>query len=315
MKSLIAPVALVVAVAAFESGSPAAGLPTPVAAFPHEKHQALLSTCTMCHAGVGEPEGPVYPNPTLCATCHDGSMAPAISWTPPAERGRANLRFAHGEHMRAADTECADCHVEPGSGGTGIRLAVTGQCSSCHAQSEALRNQSVWHGSGWRDRHAAEAAASPQTCADCHVRADCLDCHRTDAASGSPGYHPANFLSRHPAAAYSRETSCADCHNVRAFCSTCHAQAGLVASRPLGSRYHDANRSFVAGHGVAARQSLESCVACHAERDCLTCHSALGRYRFSPHGPDFNAERLRKRNPSMCAVCHGTTIPGGGPDG
>jgi hypothetical protein len=65
------------------------------------------------------------------------------------------------------------------------------------------------------------------------------------------------------------------------------------------------------GHGQAARQNLESCVACHAERDCLTCHSALGGRRFNPHGPDFDAARLREKNPQMCSACHGITIPGG----
>jgi hypothetical protein len=83
-----------------------------------------------------------------------------------------------------------------------------------------------------------------------------------------------------------------------------------VAQRDLGSGYHDAKRFFVVGHGQAARQSLETCVSCHTERDCLTCHSALGGRRFNPHGPDFDAERLRKRNIEVCAVCHGLAVPG-----
>jgi hypothetical protein len=50
-------------------------------------------------------------------------------------------------------------------------------------------------------------------------------------------------------------------------------------------------------------------VSCHAERDCLTCHSALGGRRFNPHGPGFDPERLRRRNPQMCSACHGAAIP------
>ena len=65
------------------------------------------------------------------------------------------------------------------------------------------------------------------------------------------------------------------------------------------------------GHGQAARQSLESCVSCHAERDCLACHSATRGRRINPHGPDFNAERLRESAPSMCVACHGTSVPKG----
>jgi hypothetical protein len=120
------------------------------------------------------------------------------------------------------------------------------------------------------------------TCAGCHVRTDCLQCHRPDAAAGPAGYHPIGFLQRHPAAAYSRETRCADCHNSGSFCQTCHATAGLVSTGPLDAGYHDASSTFSAGHGQAARQSLESCTACHAERDCLPCHSALGGRRFNP---------------------------------
>jgi hypothetical protein len=156
--------------------------------------------------------------------------------------------------------------------------------------------------------HAALAAAGSTTCAGCHVRADCLACHRPDPGAAR-GYHPAGFLARHPAAAYARETSCSDCHNPGGFCATCHAAAGLKSSGPLRSGYHDASRFFIAGHGRAARQSLETCTACHAERDCLPCHSALGGRRFDPHGPGFDAAQLRRKNPQMCTVCHGTAIP------
>jgi hypothetical protein len=73
--------------------------------------------------------------------------------------------------------------------------------------------------------------------------------------------------------------------------------------------YHDARSFFVSGHGGAARQSLESCVSCHTERDCLPCHSAQGGRRFNPHGPGFDAERLRRKNFQMCTVCHGAAVP------
>ena len=161
------------------------------------------------------------------------------------------------------------------------------------------------------DRHGVEAAASTTRCTGCHVRADCLDCHRPNAAARGAGYHPDGFIARHPASAYTREASCSDCHNVGAFCTSCHARAGLTASGGgvLRSGYHDARRFFVVGHGQAARQGLESCVSCHAERDCLTCHSAVGGRRFNPHGPGFDATRLRRKAFAMCTVCHGATVP------
>jgi hypothetical protein len=171
------------------------------------------------------------------------------------------------------------------------------------------RHPPASHTGGFAERHGGEAAARSATCAGCHTRADCLACHRPSAAS-APGYHPAGFLARHPVAAYARETRCSDCHNAGAFCVTCHAAAGLVARAPLGTAgYHDAKRFFGLGHGQAARQDLESCTGCHVERDCLTCHSAFGGRRFNPHGPDFDAARLRRKNPQMCTACHGTNIP------
>lgn len=149
----------------------------------------------------------------------------------------------------------------------------------------------------------------PACCAACHARSDCLECHRPDAA-GAAGYHSSGFLARHPAAAYARETSCSDCHNTAGFCVTCHAAAGLVSQRgPLHSGYHDANGLFIAGHGQAARQSLETCVGCHVEKDCLTCHSALGGRHVSTHGPGFDPNREIRKNPQMCTACHGTAIP------
>jgi hypothetical protein len=86
--------------------------------------------------------------------------------------------------------------------------------------------------------------------------------------------------------------------------------AGLVSSGRLrGTGYHDAKQGFLLNHGQAARQSLESCVSCHAERDCLTCHSAQGARRFNPHGPGFDPGTLKRKSPSMCTACHGTNIP------
>ncbi len=96
------------------------------------------------------------------------------------------------------------------------------------------------------------------------------------------------------------------------------SSAPTVMSRPdsprkgrLNAGYHDAKQFFLLNHGQAARQNLESCVACHAERDCLTCHSAVGGRRFNPHGPGFDPETLRRKNSQACTVCHGAAIPGG----
>jgi len=274
--------------------------------FPHAAHVALMPTCGACHSGVAQ--GNMYPAASFCATCHNGSIQPAVAWTPPKPRPVSNSRFDHGAHMNAAGNECADCHLEAGSTDNFVQLAVVGQCRECHSASPALRTTAVWHGDNWIGRHQLQAAASPETCGGCHVRADCLECHRPNAATSSPAYHPADFLVGHAAAAYTRQTTCSDCHNTTQFCVTCHQTSGLTSAAGIGgSRYHDAKASFATAHGQAARQSLESCVACHSQTDCLGCHSSVGPGRFSPHGPGWDAEKMRSKNPSMCAVCH----PGG----
>ena len=280
----------------------------------------VAASCATCHAR------------NFCLTCHvNAPEQPAIQalesdprsvaftakLEEPASHHQAGFLEGHGPLARSSGATCATCHTQQ-------------SCLTCHVGSEpkqvrampvagpgrgtgavTVRRRPPSHGADFTDIHAEPASARPQACATCHTRESCLSCHRPDPSRASlgTGYHPSGFLARHPAAAYSRQTQCADCHNTRAFCQTCHVQAGVTANGRLRGGFHDAQPNFIVGHGQAARQSLESCVSCHAERDCLTCHSATGGRRFNPHGPGFDAERLKRKNPEMCTVCHGTAIP------
>lgn len=281
--------------------------------------EGVAVACATCHAR------------DFCAQCHvDAPEQPSVralqrdprslvhraALEEPASHADPAFVRSHGPTARLEPAECRTCHTQE-------------SCLACHlatpqaaarmyaggpersAGAVVRREPPDGHRGDFVERHGTEAAAAPQTCAACHVRADCLECHRPGAAAVSPGYHSVGFLTRHPAAAYARESSCSDCHSPTQFCAACHQASGLVAERSLlGAGYHDARQSFILGHGPAARQNLESCVSCHVERDCLTCHSALGGRRFSPHGPGFDADRLRRRNPEMCSACHGLNIPG-----
>jgi hypothetical protein len=277
----------------------------------------VAASCATCHAR------------EFCLTCHvDGPEQPVIQalapdprstaitarMAAPASHTQAGFIEGHAREARADLQSCATCHTRESCltchvGRTRMVAALYAAGPGRGAGAVITRHPPPSHVAGFAEHHAGEAAARSATCAGCHTRADCLACHRPTAAS-APGYHPAGFLARHPVAAYSRETRCSDCHNTGAFCVTCHAQSGLVATGVLGnSGYHDAKRFFDLGHGQAARQDLESCTGCHVERDCLTCHSAVGGRHFDPHGPGFDAERLRRKNPQMCTACHGTNIP------
>ncbi len=301
--------------------------------------RAIAASCATCHAQnfciachVDAPE-----SPSIQALATD-ARSPAYAHALPAPPGHASPAFlrTHGRASRRANATCATCHTQQ-------------SCTTCHvgvpsraiaalstggpgraSGAQLVRRRPSSHTAEFRERHGAEATARQTTCETCHVRAMCLDCHRPDVAgrseggqqpgeatqSGSArrsGYHPRAFLTRHPSSAYAREANCSDCHNPAQFCQSCHQQSGLVAKSRVGQRgYHDAFRGFSLGHGQAARQSLESCASCHAERDCTVCHSAVGGgFRFNPHGPGFNAERSRSKNPTLCVACHGRAIPGG----
>lgn len=275
-------------------------------------------SCATCHAR------------NFCANCHvnttelpaiqalaedERSLVHRFTFTAPPSHAAPTFALAHGREASRDPARCATCHTRP-------------SCTACHVEplpkavgvmpvpsperavgAIVARAAPPSHTSLFREGHGSEASATPQSCSTCHVRQDCLSCHRGENGRQN-GYHPGDFVTRHPSAAYTRQVSCGDCHNTQQFCASCHQQAGLGGGNTLtGATYHDGKAAFFVGHGQAARQSLESCVSCHAERDCTACHSAQGGRRFSPHGPGFDGERLRRRNPEMCMACHGRAIP------
>jgi hypothetical protein len=282
----------------------------------------IAASCATCHARnlcltchVNAPESPVI----RALALDDRSPPYATSQpVPPSHRASGFLRV-HGREAQRASATCAVCHTRE-------------SCASCHVGApprviaalapagperapgaHVTRTPPVTHTQPFREGgHGPDANARPTTCETCHVRSTCLECHRPEGTRQA-GFHPQAFLTRHPSSAYAREANCSDCHNPAQFCQSCHQQSGLVATSRIGrAGYHDAFRGFSLGHGQAARQSLESCASCHAERDCTACHSAVGGgFRFNPHGPGFDAARLRSKNPSLCVACHGRAIPGG----
>ncbi len=280
---------------------------------------AIAASCATCHAR------------NLCLGCHVNAAespviralavddrAPMFAGNQPVPPSHSEPGFlrAHGRLAERSTATCSTCHTQEScmtchAGGPPRAIAVLPAAGPGRAAGARLqRKPPPSHTAEFREGHGPEANRRPRTCEACHTRPTCMQCHRTELATESH-YHPRNFVTRHPSSAYSREANCSDCHNPAQFCQSCHQQSGLVATARLGRMgYHDAFRGFSLGHGQAARQSLESCASCHAERDCTACHSATGGgFRFSPHGPGFNAERTRSKNPSVCVACHGTAIP------
>lgn len=56
-------------------------------------------------------------------------------------------------------------------------------------------------------------------------------------------------------------------------------------------------------HGFEAERNLNACVSCHTERDCVTCHGALGvGGGFDPHKNGFMggcATQMRRKSPAL----------------
>ena len=281
--------------------------------------ERVAASCATCHAR------------DFCAACHVNApevtsiqalQPDARSLTlrhelkAPATHAAKDFETRHGGLAGRRGATCATCHTrqscfschraQPPASALTLYAAGTGRAEGA----KTTRRAPASHTPEWGERHGPVASASMRSCTGCHTRDSCLSCHVPDP-SRRGSYHPAGYLTRHPADAYSRASSCTDCHNTGEFCQSCHVQSGLSARRTLlgAGGYHDGNRQFFLGHGQAARQGLESCVSCHVERDCLTCHSVVKGRGFNPHGPGFDAERMLRKNPQLCIACHGTAIP------
>ncbi|MEX0892562.1 MAG: cytochrome c3 family protein [Gemmatimonadota bacterium] len=255
--------------------------------------------------------------------------------------------YSHRQDATARIQTCANCHARPscnachiGEGGrelirmlpagpggvqiSGWRVTATPGAPDAAPRAATVRHPelarpmapqqgesqraALLHPPGFATAHGGAAAADQPSCSSCHTSTFCSDCH--DAPESS-GFHAPNFVQRHATDAYSRQTECSTCHNTQSFCKSCHESVGLGSEGRLDVAFHNALPLWLLQHAQAARQGLESCATCHAERDCQQCHSATGGWRISPHGPDFDPTRMADRNKLTCRRCH-IAIPGGG---
>jgi predicted CXXCH cytochrome family protein len=278
-------------------------------------HGALASSqaqsCATCHTRES------------CARCHlNASTLPAIrslgesprmmrlvsgkpaAYTAPASHSRSDFAAVHGSLARANVQSCATCHAQ-----ASCRTCHTGTLGASTIGALSKGNAGVRlhaparvHAPDFTRSHGPVAATGRLDCAGCHQQSFCAGCHQ---GSGQRRFHPNNFVARHPSEAYARETKCASCHNTEVFCRSCHRDVvgiGAGSKRRAGAA-HAGQPLWLLQHGEAARKGMEGCAACHQQTDCLQCHSAYGS-RINPHGPGFNAEAMRKRNPTLCSYCH-----------
>ncbi|MBX7194582.1 MAG: hypothetical protein K1X94_21175 [Sandaracinaceae bacterium] len=275
---------------------PASRTPSPRLRFSHATHATAEGGCEGCHAGtrtVGLATRAQLPTMRDCMRCHaiEGLAAPGQGTSPEAGSSLA----------------CTGCHESLPDGRVRANLP------------EGWMNPPPWmagmrHDHEWLVRHRWIAADAGPLCAQCHVERECADCH--DGRARSRRVHPGDFLTTHAVMARRDETRCTSCHAVGTFCSECHARLGLATfSAPVtrgGERYHPPSAVWIRGpnlHGVEARRSLQSCVSCHDEGDCVACHgtSGVGGGGVSPHPPGFadSCGALLGSSPAACIRCHG----------
>ena len=300
------------------------------------------ATCAVCHAreSCARCHVNAATDSLITSLDRDQRVARLVADKPavypvPDDHQSEDFVYAHGELARVSTARCATCHARPscttchigavpnpiiasipmpergGAAGIGLRLVPSRRppflspvATHLDTVPQTVRAVRV-HEADFRTNHRTAAAVSAQSCSGCHEQRFCSDCH---AGEGSRRFHKANFVQRHAADSYGRETQCASCHNTELFCRSCHRESGLGARGRLDVAFHDAQPQWLLQHDRAARQALQSCATCHAQRDCLTCHSTIG-WGVNPHGPGFRAERAASRNATQCLLCH-LQVPG-----
>jgi hypothetical protein len=268
-------------------------LPAPNLRFNHKKHLDRNVGCAQCHGRIEELELATreqLPRMAGCFGCH-GLPVPA--------RGEAR-------------GECTTCHLTEQSGKMMVEFA-TGQ----------LLPPDWLHMSGhtpdWIERHKSVAGSDSQYCASCHQEEDCAACH--DGRIRDRRVHPNDWITMHQTAARLDNPRCTSCHQATQFCGDCHRRVGVardgpVGNRPTGARFHPPPATWTYAprgadhHAWEAERNLNTCVSCHAERDCATCHATkgvAGGAGVNPHPSGFSdrCSQPFARNPRPCLVCHG----------
>ena len=268
-------------------------------------------SCERCHFNAASVPAiqALQPDPRIAALVR--GRAP--TYPKPASHDSTTWAWKHGAiaggggvgvgSVTAAAWTCSDCHTQA-------------SCRTCHRQGATPAIESLpaptadtllgvhitprpVHAPGFLKDHPAQAAAAG-TCAACHARSFCVDCHQGQKAV----YHPPNFVAQHASEAYQNDAQCTACHSTETFCRACHLENGRGARTRTRAAFHSSQPFWLLNHGQAARQGLEACAACHTQSSCAQCHSATGGWGVNPHPSSFDAKRAQQANPQSCLLCH-----------
>jgi hypothetical protein len=293
---------------------PRVALARPNLKFNHRLHATRGIACALCHATADMQQAPVtradLPMMATCLGCHDGKQATA---------------------------RCSACHLTEPDGRLKTKLVsaatMAAGASGPLVPSGSLRGIDA-HGPTFKRDH-SQAGRDEGYCLTCHRRQECIDCH--GGVVRPPDIHPSDYVSLHAMDARRNTPDCSACHRAQSFCVGCHQRSGVAADPEGGLPGRRPNNPFGTGtglksfhppgwardpsgavlstprstsHSLAARRNLRTCVSCHREESCLTCHSTdpTRGPSFSPHGPGFagtaRCRFLAARNKRACLKCH-----------
>jgi hypothetical protein len=305
--------------------------------------------CEDCHDIKGAQKGKKVDPPSACETCHPGFDS-TVQKTPAAVVfPQANLIFDHTLHVKTWKIDCQACHGSFEGVHLATRQQLpkmvtclachdgkyaTESCAACHPAQPSGRLELTFvsgllrptqgnpfgmdHGPRFEFNHGTQAATRPMMCMECHAQRECDACH--DAFQKPLAVHPNDFITLHPLQARQQTQRCESCHRHQSFCVACHERVGVGLAadrtlRPNNVRVHPPYTVWVEligpqHHGIAANRDLQSCVGCHRENDCVSCHadaSTLGtRRQVNPHPAGFRemCRKLAGKNDRPCLVCH-----------
>ncbi len=232
--------------------------------FTHEKHVGDLNVkCETCHEGLEKVEyasATNLPSMAVCSTCHDNKAASTIceschtNFTTllPTDHKVGNFRKEHQQLIRVGsfDVSCETCHTQ-------------NFCQDCHDGANLVR---------FPNRKDAMTPPSAKSGAD-----------DTPKKMGLQNVHSLNYRFTHGLEAKGRVSDCYSCHSRETFCSTCHAEGGIL-QRSFKPAWH-LTPDFASAipqlggnrHAEFARRDIETCISCHdvqgKDPTCMLCHT------------------------------------------
>ncbi len=230
--------------------------------------------------------------------------------------------FSHAEHAaRDPASTCTDCHDASGAAPAGAVAAgtlgpwaptagrpalKTAHCTECHDEVPALAAREGRAALAVLFDHRPHKDAVAGKCASCHVR-----------GASDDERHVEHRLAAEPSMCFSCHQGSADAPREQA-CVMCHGRD----QRQVEPRTHDA-LAWKRMHGASAMPFAplphgQSCVLCHRESSCKSCHRVEAPTDHTPvweertHGivASFNRARCKTcHETGQCVGCHRTTEP------